>query len=58
MVMMAENSYGLSRLGRRWVQVLAEIVRGARCFKLRMGDLESAVRGVVDLVASGGDRDG
>lgn len=52
-VILAENSYGLARFGRRGVQLLTEVVRGARCFRLRMGDLESAVRAVVDLVVWG-----
>jgi hypothetical protein len=40
-------------LGERGIRVLADVVRGAQCYRLAMGDLEAAVVAVSDVVRSG-----
>ncbi|HXF71801.1 MAG TPA: hypothetical protein VNO79_04225 [Actinomycetota bacterium] len=50
LVLLAENAFNLERFGGRGVEVLARVVAGARCFRLRMGDLEEAVRAVRGLL--------
>jgi hypothetical protein len=43
-VLLWENSFNLSGFGRAGVELLAAVVRGAACYRLRMGDLDEAVR--------------
>jgi hypothetical protein len=50
LVLLAENAFNLERFGRRAVEVLARVVADARCFRLRMGDLDRAARAVRDLL--------
>lgn len=50
LVLLAENAFNLERFGRRGVEVLARVVAGARCFRLRMGDLDVAARTVRRLL--------
>lgn len=52
LVMLAENSFNLDRLGGSGVEGLAEVVRGADCYRLTVGDLESSVKVVLDLLHS------
>jgi hypothetical protein len=49
-VLLARNAFNAGSLGRSGVKLLAEIVAGARCVRLVMGDLGSAVEAVSDLV--------
>ena len=51
--MLAENSFNFPKFGARGLDVLHRLVAGARCFRLRVGDLESAVAAVSDLVGRG-----
>ena len=51
--MLAQNSFNFPRFGARGLDVLHRLVAGARCFRLRVGDLESAVAAVSDLAGRG-----
>ncbi len=53
LVLLAENSFNFDRHGTRGLEVLRELVAGADCYRLRMGDLESAVRAITDVVHGG-----
>lgn len=52
-VTMARNSFNLKRFGRRGVRILAGLVGQAACYRLRTGDLSSAVAAVSNLVQEG-----
>ena len=55
-VLLGENSFNLERFGAGGVRLLGELVAGADCYRLPMGDLPSAVAAVRGLVeAEGGD---
>ena len=43
-VVLAENSFNLARFGADGVRLVADVVRGAECYRLSMGDLDEAVR--------------
>jgi len=47
------HSQNIQRFGRRGLEVLAGVVAGADCYRLRVGDLASAVRVVTELVEAG-----
>ena len=51
--MLAENSFNFPRFGASGLVVLHRLVAGARCFRLRVGDLETAVATVSELVRPG-----
>lgn len=51
--LLGQNSFNLDRFGAEGVSILTGAVSGAKCFRLRSGDLESGVRAVRDLVAGG-----
>lgn len=51
LVHMGNNAFNFGRFGSRGFRVLAGIVEEAECFQLRMGDLWTAVRLVLDVVA-------
>jgi hypothetical protein len=48
--LLARNAFNAASLGRSSVELLTKIVTGARCVRLRMGDLPSAVEAVSNLV--------
>jgi hypothetical protein len=50
LVTLADNSFNLGRFGARGVEALATLVGGARCYRLRMGDLDTAVAAVHEVV--------
>lgn len=52
-VALAENSFNAQRLGARGVRLLGDVVSGAECYRLVMGDLVSAVEAVLNLVKEG-----
>ena len=54
-VLLARNSFNAASRGAAGIELLTRIVEGARCFRLVMGDLESAVDAVGRL-AKGSDR--
>jgi hypothetical protein len=49
-IVLADNSFNLRRFGSRGVITLAGMVEGAECYRLRIGELDEAVRVMVDLV--------
>jgi hypothetical protein len=51
-VLLARNSFNTASGGRRAIELLAELVQGATCFRLVMGDLDSAVDVISRLVRS------
>ncbi|MGH2572272.1 MAG: hypothetical protein ACRDGU_02090 [Actinomycetota bacterium] len=51
LVLLARNSFNFPRLGSPALGVLERVVRGAECFRLHIGDLEAAVRLVLDVAA-------
>jgi hypothetical protein len=52
LVDLSRNAFNLHLFGRVGVAVLADVVRGAECFHMQVGDLESAVDAVKTLVAA------
>ncbi|MGH2705952.1 MAG: hypothetical protein ACRDJ4_12940 [Actinomycetota bacterium] len=48
--MLASHAFNLESFGRRALIVLGDFVRGARCYRLRYGDVADAVRQVERLV--------
>lgn len=51
LINLSKNTFNLNLFGRVGVAVLADVVRGAECFQMQVGDLESAVDAVKTLVA-------
>lgn len=51
-VLLWENSFNLADFGRAGVELLTAVVRGAACYRLRMGDLDEAVRLVQGAVGA------
>jgi hypothetical protein len=51
-VSLAQNSFNFATLGRPGVSLLAKVVAGAVCYRLRMGSLEGAVDMVRELVGA------
>jgi hypothetical protein len=51
LVNLSENAFNLRHFARRGLAALADVVRGAECFQMQVGDLESAVDAVKTLVA-------
>lgn len=49
--LLMEQCFDIVRLGGSAVKALGELVRGAQCFRLRVGDLPSAVEAVENLLA-------
>lgn len=49
---LAENSFNLPMLGRAGFDVLAEVARTCRAYRLRHGDLTAAVAALTDLLAT------
>lgn len=47
---LVENSFNFIKFGGRGLTLLSEVVRDVECYRLRIGDLESAVRTITDLV--------
>lgn len=47
---LGENAFNLPSFGRRGLHLLADLVRHARCYRLRVGDLDEAVEAVSRLV--------
>jgi hypothetical protein len=50
LVTLAENSFNFGRFGAQGLGVLRDVVRGADCYRLRTGDLDSAVTVLTGLV--------
>jgi hypothetical protein len=50
LLLLAENSFNFKRFGSAGLGVLRGVVSGADCYRLRIADLESAVRAISDLV--------
>lgn len=48
---LAQNSFNVRTFGRKVPEILGDMVAGAECFTLDVGDLGSAVRELVDLTA-------
>ena len=53
LMMLAENSFNFVRFGGVAVESLRETLDSVKCYRLRIGALEDAIRGVLDVV--GGD---
>jgi hypothetical protein len=51
---LSRNSLNLDEFGRDGLAVLADVVRGATCFRMQVGDLDSSVNAVRTLVEAGG----
>lgn len=51
-VLLCENSFNFAGFGRTGVELLTAVVQGAACYRLRMGDLDEAVRLVRDAVGA------
>lgn len=51
---LARNVFHLDRFGARAIEVLARVVREARCYRIRIGDLDEAVGAILDAVRSRG----
>jgi hypothetical protein len=49
---LVEQSFNLERFGGAGVRILAEIVRGAECYRLTFSDLDEAV-GIVEGLSDG-----
>jgi hypothetical protein len=49
---LVDNSFNFPRFGRRGLTALGDVVRGAECYRLQIGDLPSAVQVVRDLVGA------
>lgn len=49
---MCKNTFRFNQQGRKALDHLAEVVRGATCFRLTMDNLDEAVRSVSDLVGA------
>lgn len=56
-VALAKNSFNTQRLGAQGVRLLADVVRGAECYRLAMGDLDQAVAAVSGLVKEAGSQE-
>lgn len=54
--LLVEQSFNLTRFGGAGFRLLAEVVRGAECYRLTIGDLSTAVRAVWGLVERPGTR--
>jgi hypothetical protein len=54
----SKNAFNLNLFGRIGVAVLADVVQGAECFRMQVGDLESSVDAVKTLVANYADAAG
>jgi hypothetical protein len=52
LINLSQNAFNLDLFGRTGVELLADVVRGAECFQMQVGDLESAVNAVKTLVAA------
>lgn len=50
---LAENTFNLQRFGARGLQVLADLLRNAECYRLSMNDLPSSVGTLKELVQYG-----
>jgi hypothetical protein len=50
---LATNCFNLSRFGAEGLALLGRVAKNAQCYTLRMGDLDSAVTMVLDLVREG-----
>jgi hypothetical protein len=51
LVYLSENAFNPHLFARRGLEELADVVRGAECFQMQVGDIESAVDAVKTLVA-------
>lgn len=47
--LLAQQCFNFERLGRRGLDALVSVVRGADCYRLMIGDLSSAVAAIEDL---------
>jgi len=54
LVEMATQCFNLEEVGGRGLEVLARVVDGAGCYRLRVGDLDSAVEAVRSIVEGSG----
>lgn len=52
LVILVQNSFNLRRIGGRGLEVLGEAVGQARCYRLLMGDVDSAVAEVQELAGA------
>jgi hypothetical protein len=50
---LVQQTFRFDELGRRALEPLAEVVRGAECYRLTMGELDRAVELVSELVPTG-----
>jgi hypothetical protein len=57
LITLSRNAFNMDLFGRTGVGVLADVVRGAACFLMQVGDLDTAVRAVSALVESVHDQD-
>jgi hypothetical protein len=53
LALLVDQCFNLRRIGARGFEALADVVRGAECHRLTMGDLPSAVRAVQGLFDRG-----
>lgn len=56
LMVLAENSFNFTRFGALAVDSLREALEGVKCYRLRIGGLDAAIRKVLDVV--GGEADG
>jgi hypothetical protein len=56
LMVLAENSFNFTRFGALAVDSLRDALEGVRCYRLRIGSLDEAIRKVLDVV--GGEADG
>jgi hypothetical protein len=50
LMVMASNAFHLERFGAAGIELLGSVVRRAGCYRIRIGDLEEAVRSILDVV--------
>ena len=53
LIRLAEQTFNMSRLGKLGIQTLADVLEGAECFELPIGDLQQAIREVRGLFERG-----
>jgi hypothetical protein len=50
LVALVDNAFNFNRFGTRGLKALARVVERTECFRLRMGDVPSAVEAILDVV--------
>ncbi len=50
LMVMARNAFYLDRFGAAGIELLGRVIGGARCYRIRIDDLDEAVRSVLEVV--------